>query len=64
MTDLFLFGKKQGSIFGIIVLQPGPGGLVPRILIEDILIERQLKNLNVCMHGTCSLLSAVSALFA
>ena len=22
MTDLFLFGKKQGSIFGIIVLQP------------------------------------------
>ena len=23
VTDLFLFGKKQGSIFGIIVLQPG-----------------------------------------
>ena len=36
VTDLFLFGKKQGSIFGIIVLQPGLGGLVPRILIEDI----------------------------
>lgn len=25
VTDLFLFGKKQGSISGIIVLQPGPG---------------------------------------
>ena len=61
VTDLFLFGKKQGSIFGIIVLQPGLGGLVPRILIEDIWIDRQHKNLNVCMHWTCFLLSALFA---
>ena len=62
VTDLFLFGKKQGSIFGIIVLQPGLGGLIlPRILREDIWIERKHKNLNVCMHGTRFLLSALIA---